>query len=234
MQAEPIGIQIDLSCKVGVELIRRGFHLQAESKIFFYVRIFQTTDGLRRSIFVQAAEAVEKHDLCRRLPLDLRHQPRPLCHAVPMEVDTDFDGGIFFQYFPNGRLHPFIGSRSLPFAVHHIILPSVMDDPDAVFLLQNPLQFFPYAPDALGKPLGHIAVGKTFVDMGMENQYFRFLLRFFYGQVKAQCLFHIDIARKQTGTAVYDIIFAPEILQILHVCQFLRRHPQGAAARRNG
>ena len=151
-----------------------------------------------------------------------------------MQVDADLNGGMLRQNFTNRRLHSLVCPCDLPLAVDHVILPVIMQYPDAIFLLQNPLQLLSCAPDALGKPLTHVAVGKAFMGMGMKNQYFWLLRGLFYAKIKLQCFFCVNVRGKQGGTAVNDVIAASEVGKIPEPCHLLCGNRKRASALGDG
>ena len=89
----PQSLEIDLSRKSRIHSRSLKLHLKTERQVGLPVGIWQIFDGTVRRL----GGSVEKHDLCRGLPVDLRHQAGPLSHPVPVEVQHHLNGRIFLQ-----------------------------------------------------------------------------------------------------------------------------------------
>ena len=89
----PQSLEIDLSRKSRIHSRSLKLHLKTERQVGLPVGIWQIFDGTVRRLGC----SVEKHDLCRGLPVDLRHQAGPLSHPVPVEIQHHLNGRIFLQ-----------------------------------------------------------------------------------------------------------------------------------------
>ena len=105
---------------------------------------------------------------------------------------------------------------------------------NAVFFFQNFFQTLANAPNSFLQPLGHIAVRKAFVGMGVENQYFGLFFLRLYGQIQPEGLLHVYILRKQCCAGIHNIVMAFQIGKILHFLQRFRSHAKRPASGGNG
>ena len=148
---------------------RRDLKLQRKRQVILYIRIRKVTDIAVR---LRSAQPVEKHDLRRRLSLDLRRQMGSFRHSVPVKVDDDLNTWILRQDLLDLRFCQFICHTPVKLTVHQVIDTLVVDSLDPVCIVQKLRKIRSHPQDRRAGIPRH-GIDKSFLGMRVVDQHLR-------------------------------------------------------------